>query len=63
MFHISFQVNIAISTSPRIQIVALAVADADLPPTFGETVVTGYGSVVISVVLFSRQEVLLTRGR
>lgn len=28
--------------------VALAVADADLPPTFGETVVTGYGSVVIS---------------
>lgn len=43
-----FQVNLGITPSARVEMVALAEADADLPPTFGETVVTGYGSVVLS---------------
>lgn len=38
----------AIAPGPRTQPVALAIADTDLPSLFGETVVTGYGSVVIS---------------
>ncbi|XP_030024397.2 trypsin-7 isoform X1 [Manduca sexta] len=40
------KVNLPITPTSRMQPVALAVADADLPPLFGETVVTGYGSVV-----------------
>ncbi|CAB3244941.1 unnamed protein product [Arctia plantaginis] len=40
------KVNVQIVSTSRMQPVALAIADADLPPLFGETVVTGYGSVV-----------------
>ncbi|XP_059061362.1 hypodermin-A-like [Achroia grisella] len=40
------KLNMAITPSSRMQPVALAVADADLPPMFGETIVTGYGSVI-----------------
>ncbi|KAJ0171603.1 hypothetical protein K1T71_013153 [Dendrolimus kikuchii] len=40
------KLNIPITLNPRTQPVAMALADADLPPLFGETVVTGYGSVV-----------------
>ncbi|XP_026727551.1 hypodermin-B-like isoform X1 [Trichoplusia ni] len=40
------KVNLPITPNSRMQPVALAVADADLPPLFGETVVTGYGSVL-----------------
>ncbi|RVE52120.1 hypothetical protein evm_003193 [Chilo suppressalis] len=40
------KVNIPIRPNNRVQPVALAIADSDLPPSFGETVVTGYGSVV-----------------
>lgn len=40
------QVNIAINPSARMQTVTLATADADMSPVFGETIVTGYGSVV-----------------
>ncbi|CAH0696170.1 unnamed protein product [Spodoptera exigua] len=39
------KVNLPITQSSRMQAVSLAVSDADLPPLFGETVVTGYGSV------------------
>ncbi|XP_075985750.1 trypsin-7-like isoform X2 [Anticarsia gemmatalis] len=39
------KVNLPITPNSRMQPVALAIADADLPPLFGETVVTGYGSV------------------
>ncbi|XP_063833848.1 hypodermin-B-like [Ostrinia nubilalis] len=39
------KINLPITTSTRMQPVGLAIADADLPPMFGETVVTGYGSV------------------
>ncbi|XP_028178568.1 trypsin-7-like [Ostrinia furnacalis] len=40
------KINLPITPSTRMQPVGLAIADADLPPMFGETVVTGYGSVV-----------------
>ncbi|XP_022818520.1 hypodermin-A-like [Spodoptera litura] len=40
------KVNLPITENSRMQVVSLAVPDADLPPLFGETVVTGYGSVV-----------------
>lgn len=40
------KVNLPIPFSSRMQPVSVAIADADLPPLFGETVVTGYGSVV-----------------
>ncbi|KAL4717532.1 hypothetical protein ACJJTC_000681 [Scirpophaga incertulas] len=40
------KLNLPLTLTSRIQPVALAVADADIPPLFGETVVTGYGSVV-----------------
>ncbi|XP_049880360.1 trypsin-7-like [Pectinophora gossypiella] len=40
------KVNIPITPSSRMQPVAVAVADADMPPVFGETIVTGFGSVV-----------------
>jgi hypothetical protein len=43
-----------ITPTSRMQIVTLAIADADLPPLFGETVVTGYGSVVIFLYLFQK---------
>ncbi|XP_021191490.1 trypsin-7 isoform X2 [Helicoverpa armigera] len=39
------KVNLPITPNSRMQPVSLAIADADLPPSFGETVVTGYGSV------------------
>lgn len=47
-----FQVNIIIKPSARSQPVKLANANADMPPTSGETIVTGYGSVVFLVFLF-----------
>ncbi|XP_052748064.1 trypsin-7-like [Galleria mellonella] len=40
------QLNLAITPNSRMQPVALALADADLPAMFGETIVTGYGSVI-----------------
>ncbi|KAM3958186.1 hypodermin-A [Aphomia sociella] len=40
------KLNFAITPNSRMQPVTLAVADADLPPMFGETIVTGYGSVI-----------------
>ncbi|XP_026318262.1 trypsin-7-like [Hyposmocoma kahamanoa] len=40
------KVNIIINPSARSQPVKLAIANADMPPHSGETIVTGYGSVV-----------------
>ncbi|KAJ8709970.1 hypothetical protein PYW07_009336 [Mythimna separata] len=40
------KVNLPITPNNRMQPVALAEPDTEMPPMFGETVVTGYGSVV-----------------
>ncbi|KAI5641220.1 trypsin domain-containing protein [Phthorimaea operculella] len=40
------KINVPIVPNIRMQPVNLPVVDADIPPNFGETIVTGYGSVV-----------------
>ncbi|CAK1543352.1 unnamed protein product [Leptosia nina] len=40
------KVNIPIAIGSRVQIVSIATPGAELPALFGETIVTGYGSVV-----------------
>lgn len=50
------QVNLPIAENSRMQVVSLAGPDADLPQLFGETVVTGYGSVVISNCFYEHEE-------
>ncbi|XP_053617876.1 hypodermin-A-like isoform X1 [Plodia interpunctella] len=40
------KMNIPVQPSPRIKPVSLPTENADLPPMFGEVVVTGYGSVI-----------------
>ncbi|KAJ2940929.1 hypothetical protein O0L34_g10190 [Tuta absoluta] len=40
------KINVPITPNLRMQPVNLPVIDADIPPNFGETIVTGYGSVV-----------------